>query len=72
MSNSSMTSISLMPLGQSCQRAVIFNVELKRGHVLSQVFMSLDIIVELVFEYLSIEPVVIQKLDMRGTLLVFP
>ena len=34
--------------------------------------MNLDVIIGLVFEHMSVEPVVIQKLDMRATLLVFP
>ena len=59
-------------MGKSCQSAVIFNVELKKGHMLSQAFMSLDIIRGLVFEHMDIEPVVIQKLDVGTILLVFP
>ena len=35
-------------------------------------FRNSDIIVGLVFEYTSIKPVIIQKLDTRATLLVFP
>ena len=59
-------------MGESCQRAMIFNLELKQGQALSQAFMSLDIIGGLVFEHMSIEPVAVQKLDARATLLVFP
>ena len=43
-SPSSTVSIPLIPLGESCQRFMIFNGELKNGQVLSQAFMSLDII----------------------------
>ena len=50
----------------------IFNVGLKKGQALSKVFMSLDITGGLVFEYMSVEPVVIQKVDVRVTLLAFP
>ena len=51
---------------------MIFNVELKKGQVLSQMFMNSDIIVGFWFEHMNVEPVVIQNLDMRSTLLVFP
>ena len=56
----------------SCEREVIFNVELKKGDVLSQTFINSDISIGLVYEHTSVEPVVIQKLNMRATLLVFP
>ena len=72
MSTSSTASIPLIPMGESCQRAAIFNVEMKKGQRLSQVFTGSDIIAGLVFEQRIREPVVIEKLDMSTTLLVFP
>ena len=50
----------------------MFNVELKKGQTLSQVFTDSDIITGLVFEHMSAESVVIQKLDIRATLQPFP
>ena len=70
MSNSPTMSISLIPMGDSSQKAVVFDVKLKRGQVLSQVFMNPDIIMGLVFEHNNVKPLVVQKLDMRATLLV--
>ena len=34
--------------------------------------MNVDIIVGLVYEHINMEPVVVQKLDAKGILLVFP
>ena len=59
-------------MGESCQRAVIFNVEFKKGQVLSQMLTNSDIIMGHVFEHRSIEPLLIQKLDKRTIPLVFP
>ena len=71
MSTSSVQSVPLIPIGQMCQRSVIFYVELKKGQALSQMFTNFDIIKGLVFEHMNVEPVAIKKLDMRVTLLVF-
>ena len=60
MSTSSTVSIPLMPMGESCKRAVIFNVEFKKGQVMSQVFMSMEIIEGLVFEHTNEDPVVVR------------
>ena len=68
----STVSVSLILVGEGCQRAMIFNIELKKEEALSQAFMSLGIISGHMFEHMSIEPVIIQKLDARVTLLVLP
>ena len=46
-------------------------IELLRGQALSPAFTNTDIITGLVYEHVTIEPVVIQKLDEKNTLLVF-
>ena len=70
--STSTESVPLIPMGQSCQRAVICNKVLKKGQVLYQTFTNLDIIMGgKVFEHMSTEPVGVQKQDMRATLLVF-
>ena len=56
----------------SCEREVIFNLELKEGDVLSQTFTNSDISIGLVYEHTSVEPVGVHKLDNRATVLVFP
>ena len=62
-------SISLIPIGESSQRAIIFTIELLRGQALSSAFMNSDIITRIVYEHTTIQPVVVQKLD-ENTLLV--
>ena len=49
MATSLMMSVPLTLMGESSQKAVVFDVELKRGQALSQVYMKPDIIVGLVF-----------------------
>ena len=46
-------------------------LELPREQLLSPVFTNPDIVVGLVYEHTIIEPMVIQRLDKRNTLLVF-
>ena len=46
-------------------------LELLRGQLLSPAFTNLDIIVGLVYEHTVVEPMVVQRLDERNTLLVF-
>ena len=72
MSTSSTKSIPLISMRQSHQGVVIFNVELKMGQSLPQTFFCSDIIGGLVFGHTIVEPVLIQKLDTKATLLVFP
>ena len=78
MATSSTESVALIPLGESCQRAGILkkkvfkNILKKKGQALSQTLTDWVIIVGLVFEHTSVELVVVQKLDTRATLLVFP
>ena len=67
----STVSVPLIPTGASSQRAVIFMVGLLRGQALSQVFTNCDINAGLVYEHTTVEPVVIQTLDEKNTLLVF-
>ena len=56
--------------GEISQRAVIHKIELPRGQALSPVFMISDI-TGLVYEHMTIEPVVVQNHDENNTLLVF-
>ena len=72
MSNSSTVSVLFIPNGESCQRAIIFTIELTGGQVLSPVFMNEDIIMGLVYKHTNVETVVVQNLDEKATLLVFP
>ena len=72
MSTSSTVSISLILTGESCQRTKIFTMELTREQALSPVFMNDNIIVGLVYKHMNMEPMVIQKLDAKATLLVIP
>ena len=66
-----MMSVPLKPLGESSQKAVVFDVELKKVQVLSKVFINADIIVGLMFEHMNVKPSVVQKLDMKAILLIF-
>ena len=45
-------------------------LEVPRGQPLSPAFMNLDIIVSLLYEHTTVEPMVVQKLDKKNTLLV--
>ena len=64
-------SIPPISIGESGRRVVIFTVEILRGQLLSLVFTNLDIVVGLVYEHTTVEPVVVQRVDDRNTLLVF-
>ena len=46
-------------------------IESLRGHALSPTFMNPDIIAGLIYEHKIVEPMVVQKLDEKNTLLVF-
>ena len=72
MSTSSTVSVTSMPAGESCQRTLIFIIELRRGQVLSPGFMNANMFAGFVYEHMSMEPIVVHKLDAKATLLVFP
>ena len=71
MSTSSTVSVTLIQTGENCQRTIIFTKELTRGQTFTPVFTNGDIIVGLVYEHMNVDPVVVQKLDAKATLLVF-
>ena len=71
MLTSSTESIPLIPMGESSRRVVVFMLELLRGQLLSPAFINLDIVVGLVYEHTMVQPMVVQRLDERNTLLVF-
>ena len=71
MLTSSTVSIPLIPIGESSQRAIIFMIELPRGQAMSSVFMIPDIIIGLVYEHMTVEPMVVQKPDESNTLFLF-
>ena len=54
----SKASVPLIPLKENCRKAVILKVEFKKGQSLPHVFTNLDIIMGLVFEFMSVELVV--------------
>ena len=56
----------LIPTGESSQRAIIFMIESLKEQVLSPVFTNSDI-TELVYEHMTIEPVIVQKYDEKDT-----
>ena len=64
----STVSVPLIPFGESSQRATI---ELLSRQALSPVITNSDIIAGLVYENVTVEPMVIQKLEENNTLLVF-
>ena len=64
-------SISQSLIGESSRIVVVFTLELLRGQPLSPAFTNPDIVAGLVYEHMTIEPMVIQRLDERNTLLVF-
>ena len=72
MLTSSTVSVPIILTGESCQGTAIFTIELTRGQALSPTFMNDDIIVGLVYKHTNVEPVVVQKLYAKVTLLVFP
>ena len=71
MSTSLTESIPLIPTGESSRRVVVFTLELPMEQALSPAVTNPDIVVRLVYEHTTVEPMVIQKLDERNTLLVF-
>ena len=71
MSTLSTDSIPPILIGENGRRAVIFTLELLRGQPLSPVFTNPDIVTGLLYEHTTVEPVVVQRVDDRNTLLVF-
>ena len=71
MSMSSTDSITPLSIRESGRRVVIITIELLRGQPLSPVFTKPDTVVGLVYEHTTVEPVVVQRVDDRNTLLVF-
>ena len=71
MATSSTMSVSLIPMGDSSQKAVVFDIKLKRGQTLSQMYMNPDIIMGLMFEHMNVKTLLVQKLDRRAILLIF-
>ena len=59
-------------IGKSCQRTIIFTIELTRGQASSAAFMNDNIIAGLVYEYTNVEPMVVQTLGAKATMLAFP
>ena len=72
MSTSSTVSVPLILMWESCQRTVIFNIELTRRQALSPAFNNANVIGGLVYKHTNVVPVVAQKLDAKATLLVLP
>ena len=64
---SSTESIPLILIGKCSRRVIVLTLELPRGQLLSLAFMNPDIVVGLVCEYTTIEPMVIQRLDEKNT-----
>ena len=64
-------SISLILMGESSQRSIVFTIELLRGQALSPALMNLDNITGLMYEHMTVELMGVQKLDEKNTLLVF-
>ena len=56
-------SVPLILIGKSSQRAIVFPIELLRKQALFPVLMNSDVITGLVYEHMTIEPMVVQKLD---------
>ena len=71
MSTSSTVCIPLILIGESSKRAIVFMIELLKGQALSAAFMNPDILAVLFYEHMTTEPMVVQKLDGKKTLLVF-
>ena len=71
MLTSSTESIPQIPFRESSSRDVVFMLESLRGQALSSAFTNPDIIVGLVYEHTTLEPMVVQRLHERNTLLVF-
>ena len=71
MSMSSTVGISLILIGENSKRAVVFMIELPRGQALSPVLTHPNTISGLVYEHTTIEPMVVQRLNEKNTILVF-
>ena len=63
LSTLSNVSVSLILTRESRQRAIIVTIKLPMGQGLSSVFMNSDFISGLVYEHMTGEPVVVQKLN---------
>ena len=70
MATSSTISVPSILIGESFQKTVIFNIELTRGPALSSAFLNADIVLGWVYKHMNMEPMVVQKLDAKTTLLV--
>ena len=70
MSISSTLSVSLILIGAHNQRAVVFMKELLKGQTLSPAFTNSDIIAWLLYEHMTVKPVVVETVDEKNTLLV--
>ena len=70
---STLLSDSIPPIliGESGRGVVIFTIELPREQLLSQMFRNLDIGAGLMCEHTAVEPLIVQRVDDRNTLLVF-
>ena len=68
---SSTNSIPPILFRESGRKVVIFTVELPQRQPLSPVLTNLDLVVGLVYEQTTVEPVVFQRIDERNILLVF-
>ena len=72
MLTSSTKSIPLITIGQNGKRVVIFAIiKLSGVQPLSPAFMNLGIVLGLVYEHTTVEPVVVWRLNERNTLLGF-
>ena len=71
MLTSSTNSIPPISSKEDGRKVVIFMIELLGGQPLFPLFTNLDIVVELVYEHTSVEPVVIQRVNDRNTLISF-
>ena len=71
MSTSSTESIPPVSIGESNRGVVKFTIKLPREQPLSPAFMNLGIVMGLVYEHITVEPVVVQRLGDRNTLLDF-
>ena len=71
MSMSLTNSIPLILIKESGRKVVVFTIKLLGRQPLSPVFTNLEIVVGLVYEHTTVEPVVVQRVDDRNTLLVF-
>ena len=71
MSTSSTVRISLILIGRSSQRVVVFMIELLKEQALSLALTNPDVITGLVYEHTTVEPMVVQNLDEKNIFVVF-